>query len=240
MIQTPPSNSGPARPGGSSLDPIGPDAGGTARRETGADDAQRFSDMMRGDGQGTRTGAEADRRRGGGDTAGHGQPGDQGQGQDADAPLPGPFDLLRPGGMAGGRLAGADAGASSRTADLQQVVQAVAERVLVSDGSDGRQEVRIQLKESVLPGVEVRIRQEGGRTVVDFVSQNADSTRFLDGQRGALGSLLEGRLKTDVEVRVTASDGTDTGGDTGDGRSREHYVAEPADEHTDEAGESGS
>lgn len=111
---------------------------------------------------------------------------------------------------------------------------------LVSDGSDGAQEVRIQLKDSVLPGVEVRVRQEQGRFVVEFVSQNADSTRFLDAQRGALCGLLEGRLKTDVEVRVIASDGTSTGGETGDGRSREEYVAPPSDENTEEAGETGS
>lgn len=217
MMQTPPSGNGPMRPGGPPLDRLGTDAGASGRREASADDAQRFSDMMRRDGEAA-----------GQDPSQHNDGGD--------AVLPGPFDLLRPGSMGGTRAEGLAAG---RGGDLQQIVQAVADRVMVSEGGDGAQEVRIHLKDSVLPGVEVRVRQEQGRMVVEFVSQNADSTRFLDAQRGALGAMLEGRLKTDVEVRVTTSDGTETSGESGNGRSREDYVA-PDEEDPDAAGESAS
>lgn len=150
MIQTPPMNNGPGRPGGTSLDPLRPDTGGAARREPGADDAQRFSEMMRGDDQNARAGRQDEGRRPGGDGAGDGQ--SQGQDRDADAPLSSPFDLFRPAALSSGGASGVAMGAAGKTADLQQIVQAVAERVLVSDGSDGAQEVRIQLKDSVLPG----------------------------------------------------------------------------------------
>lgn len=207
MTQTPSSIDGLRRPLGGGTERHG-EGLGTATRQARQDDAQRFQELMGGEGRATD-----------GSTAQDGTP------PAVPEVRPSPFDLFRPAGT--GPVAAAPPAAGT---DLQGIAAAVAERILVSDGArPGEQEVRIQLKDNVLPGTEVRLRHEGGRLVVEFVCSNADSVRFLDGQRDGLAGLLNGRLKADVEVRVTASDGTDAGGHPHDGRSRQQYVAPDAD-----------
>lgn len=175
-----------------------PGEGRDARREADSEDARRFGEMMRRQ-DGTAEPAPA-----------------------ADA-KPSPFDLFRPAHLQSPPPLGGDALAGAT--DLRTIAEAVVERLLVSDGdTPGSQEVRIQLKDSVLPGTEIRIRQERGNIVVEFVCANADSVRFLDGQRDGLANLLGSRLKDLVEVMVTTADDT-AAGDRQDGRSRQQYVA---------------
>lgn len=221
MTRMPPSIDGLGRAIGGATDGPATESG-AQRRQADSNDARRFSEMMRDDARNTDT----DRQNAdGNESRGH-DSADRDRDRDGEreaATLSSPFDLLHAGGAKD--MARAKQAVAPRAPDLQRIVDAVADRILVRDDPDAGSEVRIQLKESLLPGVEVRIRHDGGRLTVEFVSTNADSTRFLDGQRGGLASLLEARLKSDVEVRVTASDGTDGGGDTGDGRSRNSYVS---------------
>jgi type III secretion system needle length determinant len=110
------------------------------------------------------------------------------------------------------------AAAASRS-KISDVATQIADRILVSDASlDGKQEVRIQLKESVLPGTEVRISKEGGAIRVELATVNADSYRFLAEQQTGLQDHLKSRLGENVQVQVTTAE---TRGDTQDGRSRQ-------------------
>ncbi|THF57266.1 hypothetical protein [Pseudothauera rhizosphaerae] len=81
-----------------------------------------------------------------------------------------------------------------------EVVGAVAERILVS--ADGGQEIRVLIRNEVLPGVEVRIVQEQGRWVMDFAVGNAGSLALLQGAGARLAAELSRRLRREVEVRV--------------------------------------
>lgn len=221
---------------------------GSTHRHLDNNDAQRFSEMMREDtpdnsadrhDAGKNADGSRPRNRDASDGDRDSHHGRDGNGNHEEPALSSPFDLLRTGSTQ--TIARPEQTAASKSADLQGIVDAVADRILVRNDADGSSEIRIQLKESLLPGVEVRIRHDAGRLVVEFVSANADSTRFLDGQRDGLAGLLEARLKCDVDVRVTASNGTDGGGDTGDGRSRNSYVSPSENEDsTETTGEFGS
>lgn len=186
----------------------------SSRREADGGAARRFDDMMR------------DR---------------DGAGRDGDRTAASPFDLFRPMPTPLASANAPEAAAPPPSADLREIVEVVAERMLVADTETG-QEVRIQLKDSVLPGVEIRIRQQEGRIVVEFVCANADSARFLTGQQDGLAALLGERLQTAAEVTITTADGTSSrtsDGGSGDGRSRQHYTAPvvpggPDDDDSDE------
>ncbi|WP_142848233.1 type III secretion HpaP family protein [Telmatospirillum sp. J64-1] len=186
------------------------------RRPADGGDTRHFDEMMRGN---------REREPGGSKDSGTGQ---QDGGGEQPQSLPNPFDLLRPGTMPSTAPAAAPSPLAS--ADLTALADTVAERILVSDeNADGSQEVRIQLKENVLPGTEIRLRHEGGRLVVELVCANADSLRFLDSQRDGLSSLLNSRLKDEVQVRVTPAGPGEGSGQPQDGRSREEYLAEDED-----------
>lgn len=186
-------------------------AGGSSAPGEGFDNARR--------------GASQEDVRGFGDLLGGGE-GARGGSEDAvptPAPMPSPFDLFRP--VAGAPGGGPVPCPPPAASELRALAEAIAERLLVSDGdAPGGQEVRIRLKDGVLPGTEVRLRREGGRLVVEFVCANADSLRFLDAQRAGLADVLGHRLKCAADVRVAPSDGTLDDGGRQDGRSRQRYV----------------
>ena len=88
------------------------------------------------------------------------------------------------------------------TQSLDGIVQQVADKVLVSDVSGGR-EVRIFLKDSVLPGTEVRITQNAGKMQVQFVTDSSKSQDILAQNQAALQQRLSEKLNThDVVVSV--------------------------------------
>lgn len=176
------------------------------RRAADGNDARRFEDLMRGDAGGEEPGG-----------------GEGGEPAPDGAPLPpGPFALFRP--AAGGQEAAAPPAPSA--AGLAELAEAVAERILVSEEGGADAEVRIRIRDGVMPGVEVRLKWAEGRVQVEFACANADSRTFLEGRREALADLLAERTGEEVEVRVSADDGTggQPGGKPGDGRSRGQYL----------------
>jgi hypothetical protein len=82
--------------------------------------------------------------------------------------------------------------------------------VLVSDPASGESnEVRIILKDSVLPQTEIRIVREAGEMLVQFVTQSAESAEWLAAQQMAVQELLQERLRREkvrVEIARTAPD----------------------------------
>ncbi len=96
-------------------------------------------------------------------------------------------------------------------AALGQLVDEVAERVLVSDGRfDTRGEVRITVKDAIFPGLEVRLRQEDGRLQVELVAAQGGDLVVLRREALRLLQGLRERLGREVELRlaVEAADGS--------------------------------
>ena len=112
----------------------------------------------------------------------------------------------------------------SRAAEL---AEQVADRILVSmPDSNGRGEVRISLKQSILDGSDVRIFHEGGELKVVFVAATESAQRFLADNKALLQQTLGDRLqdqRVQVEVETPNRGGTSHEEDNR-GRSRQQYV----------------
>ena len=122
------------------------------------------------------------------------------QQQPADAPT-------RPFGLFGAPLSAAPAPAAA-PAGLSQALCAAAGRLLVSDGG-GRREVRIDLKNEVLPGVTVSVYEDEGRLVAAFACASEASREKLCACAGALAAELARSLARAALVRVTTDDPED-------------------------------
>jgi|GEM_PF-2258498 len=94
-----------------------------------------------------------------------------------------------------------DAGGNSSSESAQQIASEVAERILVS--ADGGREVRIAIREDVMPGVEVNVSQEQGRWIVDCTASEASSYELLERSGSQLAADVAARLRAGVEVRLT-------------------------------------
>ncbi|MBC6413687.1 MAG: hypothetical protein GDA45_01965 [Chromatiales bacterium] len=111
-------------------------------------------------------------------------------------------------------------------ADINNVASEIANRILVSTPDNnpaGGQEIRIQLKESVLPNTEVRIYRHAGRLQVEFITSSQDSQMLIQQKQSDIQKLLGERL-TSENVQVSVQDSRQTRGGQGEGRSRQQYV----------------
>lgn len=131
---------------------------------------------------------------------------------------------------------------SGPTPDVDRIAEEVANRILVSAPADmGHKEVRIQLKNSVLPSTEVRIFRDGGSLQVEFLTSVKDSQLFIaqrqDEIQTALGQRLDGesvnvsiqdsQLHQGKSVHATVQDSqqqTSQQGEHQGGRSRGQYI----------------
>lgn len=102
------------------------------------------------------------------------------------------------------------------------VIQQIADKILVSDPmhTQGATEVRIVLKDSILPGTEVRIVQEAGRLQIQLVTDSPESRSVLMNNQAALQERLNEKL-SDKQVVVEVAFEGDAQGEAGDGRSRQ-------------------
>jgi type III secretion system needle length determinant len=137
----------------------------------------------------------------------------------AEAPLFSGDALLR---ALGGSFSPVDAAGAETVADgapqPQVLAKELAERILVSAApSDGRSEVRISLKDSVLPDTEITIRWEGDSLIVRLSSGDPSSLRAL---RATQDDLLERLAVLGRDARVELLDSGASGGDDSDRRSR--------------------
>ncbi len=97
----------------------------------------------------------------------------------------------------------------------------IAQRILVSDSELGSgREVRIQLKDSILPGTEIRIARDAYGVHVELNSVDDGSLAFLQDNRDGLLRHLQNRMEEPVSVEVRMdSPGGDR--DESQGRSRQ-------------------
>ncbi len=101
---------------------------------------------------------------------------------------------------------------------MENIVQQVADRILVSPPGAGGQEVRIMIKDSILPGTEVRITQTAGQLQISLVTNDARSHELLATHQATLQERLTEKLgKHEVAVKVEMDGG---GQPDRDGRSR--------------------
>ena len=97
--------------------------------------------------------------------------------------------------------------ADSQAAEKRsQVIEEAVSRMLVTDPSRGGEaQVRIKLRDDVLPGTEVRVSQREGRLEVEFVA-NAESAAWLAAQAESIAAELARRLRREVRVAVRPDD----------------------------------
>ena len=109
--------------------------------------------------------------------------------------------------------------------EIDTALQKLADQIQVSakDAVNGA-EVRISLKDNVLPGTEIRIQRHGGELTVTMNTTSAEAGNFLAQHEANLQKMLAERFSNDkVQVNINMS-----GGDNqdSDGRSRNQYAAE--------------
>ena len=115
--------------------------------------------------------------------------------------------------------------------DINSVAQQIATRVLVSPPGASNPEVRIQLKESVLQGSDVRIFRENGALKVVFVAPNQEAANFIANNREAMTATLNDRLPGEqVDISIETRQSERERGEHGEGRSRQQYVADDDDD----------
>lgn len=93
--------------------------------------------------------------------------------------------------------------AGAGAVSLEGAAAAIAQRILVSDPDLGRGlEVRIELKQDILPGTEIRISRDAHGLSVQLVTANENSRAFLQDNQGGLVRHLQDRLQDPVQVTV--------------------------------------
>jgi hypothetical protein len=96
-----------------------------------------------------------------------------------------------------------------RQSELTENLGNEVERLMVSDGSSGNRQVKMELKDDLLPGVTVAIQELEGRLQVDFVCSVESSRQRLNSALPDLASTLAQRLGRDVLMRVQTDDEDD-------------------------------
>ena len=113
--------------------------------------------------------------------------------------------------------------------EVNAILQKMADQIHVSakDAVNGA-EIRLTLKDNVLPGTEIRIHRHDGVLSVTMNTTSAESGNFLAQHEASLQKTLAEKFaneKVQVNINMSGGDNQDT-----DGRSRNQYVAEDDDQ----------
>lgn len=113
--------------------------------------------------------------------------------------------------------------------EVNAILQKMADQIHVSakDAVNGAG-IRLTLKDSVLPGTEIRIHRHDGVLSVTMNTASAESGNFLAQHEASLQKTLAEKFaneKVQVNINMSGGDNQDT-----DGRSRNQYVAEDDDD----------
>lgn len=123
------------------------------------------------------------------------------------APLPSPFELFR--------TAASAADHATSTAEpvpaLVPALTGLVDKLMVGDGQDGRRMARLELDDSVMPGVSVVIQEDAGAWVAEFSCTNPESFTRLAQPAQSMARQLAEALSQDAVWRVVP-DGLDPHG----------------------------
>ncbi|MBR1843275.1 MAG: hypothetical protein IJ793_00125 [Opitutales bacterium] len=115
----------------------------------------------------------------------------------------------------------------------QQIRDHIIDRILVSSSALNTQHtVTVRLSPRLLRDTEVQFTQNGTSLDIQLVSQNKDSVQFLQQYQSDLQTYLQGELKTyrAISVRVPSSQASAELAQPHDGRSRNRFDYQSADE----------
>lgn len=124
------------------------------------------------------------------------------------APLPSPFELFRTAAPATGNAH------TSNTEPIPALLPALTglvDKLMVGDGQDGRRMARLELDDSLMPGVCVVIQEDAGAWVAEFTCTNAESFVRLAQPAQYMAQQLAQALSQDAVWRVVP-DGLDPHG----------------------------
>jgi hypothetical protein len=96
-----------------------------------------------------------------------------------------------------------------QAADLSHQIGSSIERLMVDDGHNGQHQVRMELKDELLPGVTVVIQELDGRLQVDFICSVESSRLRLNEAAPEQARSLAESLRRDVLLRVQTDDDED-------------------------------
>lgn len=99
-------------------------------------------------------------------------------------------------------LAGLGGSPPPTASPAAQLVEELAERLLVGEGDGGGDSVRVLAKDVGIPGLEVIVRREAGGLVVELLADHPADLALLRNGAGELAARLESRFGTRAEVRV--------------------------------------
>lgn len=117
-------------------------------------------------------------------------------------------DVPRPFALFGGPAA-PRTGQNHVPEGLAQDLAQAADRMLVGDGSTGRREVRLDLKDEILPGVTMSVYEEEGSLVAAFVCLREASRERLVACAQALADEWAQSMGRSVLVRISTDDPDD-------------------------------
>lgn len=93
--------------------------------------------------------------------------------------------------------------AKSASSSLQQIIETIVQSMSISDSHNSNgQEIRIVLKEDVLPATEIRINASNHQLVVQFITASGAANQWLDQRLFTMQSALERVLNRSVDVSV--------------------------------------
>lgn len=146
------------------------------------------------------------------------------EGSSGESSVPSPSALME--SLFGGRMGGMTPAEQTRdvfsaslaSGDMGELIDRLADRILVSDPGKGNPEVRISLGEGVLSGAELSLsRAADGQLFVRLACMDAASFQTAVGAQDALRAALE---RGEGNVRVEVTQGGAEGGNEGDARRR--------------------
>ena len=113
--------------------------------------------------------------------------------------------------------------------EVNAILQKMADQIHVSaKNAVNGAEIRLTLKDNILPGTEIRIHRTEGALTVVMNTTSAEAGNFLAQHEASLQKTLAEKFaneKVQVNINMSGGDNQDT-----DGRSRNEYVAEDDDQ----------
>jgi type III secretion system needle length determinant len=119
-----------------------------------------------------------------------------------------------------------------QSGNFAKTAEAICERILVSEKDvSGRQEIRISLKNDILPDTEIRLVRDDKGLHITLVTTSAESRQFLESRQQGLEDFLSQRMKEKFSVSVSddrkqQSEQGDSGQDQGRSRQQRNLYDE--------------